>query len=205
MLKKLYHKIAGKLDSLIKTKLGYLKYYRPKKGDVIVDAGAYLGYFAVFAAKKVGDSGKVVAFEPDPRNFEILKEKTAKLKNVILVKKALFNKETKLFWKSNFATSSFEDHGIAVNCATLDKELRKLGIKKVDFMKMDIEGAELEAIEGAKDTLKHTHNLAIACYHKRNGRETGELLQPSLRKVEFKTRIGFPLHKTLYGGKSGDL
>ncbi|VVB81239.1 Methyltransferase FkbM domain protein [uncultured archaeon] len=205
MLKKLYHKITGKLDASININLGYLKYYRIKKGDIIVDSGAYLGYFTVFAAKKVGDSGKVIAFEPDPVNFEILKKKTASLKNVVLIKKALFNKETEQHWNSSFAKSAFGKEGYIVNCSTLDKELEKLGIKHVDFLKMDIEGAELEAIEGAKETLKNTDNLAIACYHKRDGKTTGELLQPVLGKMGFDTKIGFFLHKTLYGRKSGKL
>ena len=84
---------------------------------------------------------------------------------------------------------------------TLDGELAKLRIKRVDFLKMDIEGAEIEALAGGQKTFQNTKNFAIACYHKRNNRTTGEILEPVFRRMSFRTKIGFFLHPTLYGTK----
>lgn len=49
------------------------KVFKPKVGDVVIDVGAYIGYpYTLKSAKLVGDSGKVISIEPDPRNFRIL-------------------------------------------------------------------------------------------------------------------------------------
>ena len=74
---------------------GYLKNGKIKKGDVVIDAGAYPGDFTLIAANRVGENGKVIAYEPDPANYEKLM-KTIKLndvKNIIVVKKGLWSKE----------------------------------------------------------------------------------------------------------------
>jgi FkbM family methyltransferase len=192
------------------TSIGYLKQYRLKEGDIVIDCGACFGYFAIQAAKIVGEKGKVIAFEPDKRNFEIFKDNVAssKLNNCILVNKALFNKNTKIGISSNFEKSFIElGQGIfhkddEVDAITLDCELASLGIKHIDFMKMDVEGAELEIIDGSKEALKNTSNLAIACYHKRNGAKTGSILRPILEQKGFKTKIAFFLHPTLYAKKA---
>lgn len=207
-LKTKLKKFIDKLfDSWIST-VGFLKDYKLKKGDIVIDAGAYFGYFTIFASKKVGRDGKIIAFEPDPRNYRILQANlnSANLNNVIVIKKALFNKNGKISLNSAFSASRVlenkeADGGLEVSCTTLDSELEKLGIEKVNFIKMDIEGAELEAIAGAKKTLANTPHLAIACYHKRGGKTTGRILQPLLEQMGFKTRIGFFLHPTLYGTK----
>ena len=67
---------------------------------------------------------------------------------------------------------------------------------------MDIEGAELEALEGSQKALKITRNLAIACYHVRNGKTTEEILKPQLEKLGFQVKISFPFHQTLYATKA---
>ncbi|MCK4589319.1 MAG: FkbM family methyltransferase [Nanoarchaeota archaeon] len=199
--------ILDKPGSWFTTK-GYLKYYKLKEGDVIIDCGAYLGYFTVFAAKKVGKKGKVIAFEPETKNYNFLKKiiDSEKLENVIVIKKALYNEKKELCFKSRFMFSSISNKknvskGKKIISTTLDYELERLGIKKVDFIKMDIEGAELEALEGAKNTLKNTSHLAIACYHIRNGKITGKTLKPLLDDIGFKTKIGFISHLTLYASK----
>ncbi|MFH1276155.1 MAG: FkbM family methyltransferase [Candidatus Woesearchaeota archaeon] len=189
------------------TTIGFLKYYKPKKGDVIIDCGAYLGYFTILAAKKVGNTGKVVAFEPDNRNFKILQKKilSKNLTNVILINKALYNKNTTLNFSSNFSDSIVIDDNknssittSEIDAVTLDSELKKIGINKVDFIKMDIEGAELELIEGANEILKNTSRLGIACYHERNGTTTGKILPQIFKEKGFISKVGFSIHETLY-------
>lgn len=69
---------------------------------------------------------------------------------------------------------------------------------------MDIEGAEIEAFEGAIRSLPCVHNLPIACYHKRNGTTTGRILQPYFQKMGYTTRIEYRLDPTLYVMKTSD-
>jgi FkbM family methyltransferase len=206
MLNLLFHRVIDKFGSW-HTTCGYLKYYKVKRGDIIVDAGAYLGHFTILAARKAGETGKVIAFEPDKTNYNVLKKNiaSAKLNNVILINKALFNRNSKIALSGKFNLCYVSKEGRdrrTVDCATLDNELKRLNVNKINLIKMDIEGAELEAIDGAKETLKNTSNLAIACYHKRNGRKTGEILEPLLKQKNFKTRIGYFLHPTLYAERS---
>ncbi|MBU5574844.1 MAG: FkbM family methyltransferase [Candidatus Aenigmarchaeota archaeon] len=67
---------------------GYFLYNDIKKGDIVIDAGAYIGLFTLYASKKVGKNGLVIAYEPDPENYKNLLEniKLNKCKNVKLIK-----------------------------------------------------------------------------------------------------------------------
>jgi len=190
------------------TGIGYLRKYKLKEGDIVVDAGAYRGWFSLYAANKVGSTGKVIAFEPSQKNYEILKKRGAKAKfgNVICIKKGLYNEKATLKMEKegilpSSGQTSEKSEGESITTDTLDKILKDLRIRKIDFIKMDIEGAELEALEGAPKSLQIAKNLAIACYHKRNGKSTGENLASKLKALGFKTAIGYPLHQTLYATK----
>lgn len=189
---------------------GYLKNYNLKKGDIIIDAGAYVGTFTLIASRIVGDEGKVIAFEPDEENYKILLNyiKLNNINNIILIKKGLWSKNTALKFKndhsgySSFFFGENEKNIISVPTVTLDSELKKLGIKKVDFLKMDIEGAEIEAIKGSKETLRNNNaNLAIASYHVLNGKKTYIELERLLKNLGYKTETSFPQHLTTYATK----
>ena len=69
-----------------------------KKGDVILDIGANIGFYTLIMAKLVGEKGKVYAFEADPTNFEILKKNVEVngYKNIVLVNKVVSNKNEKI-------------------------------------------------------------------------------------------------------------
>ena len=139
-------------------------------GDVVLDIGAHIGYYTLQFANLVGSTGKVYAFEPEPKNFELLKKNVQinKHDNVVLIQKIVSDKDgiveffiskfdsigNKLF-KSNEAGSS-----IKIESTTLDEYFKDLK-KKIDFIKMDIQGGEGKAILGMKNLLKENKNLKI--------------------------------------------
>ncbi len=162
----------------------YQKYYKIRKGDIIVDVGAHIGTFAVRAATIVGQEGSVVAIEPEPDNLIFLRKNVQanKLHNVVIVPKAIWSSKDKLKF---FIAERTGRHGlindkdqdpnkfIEVEVDTLDNILKDVGISKIDFIKMDIEGAEIEAYQGMKETLKNNNvKLAIAAYHTHEGWQT---------------------------------
>lgn len=140
-----------------------------KKGMVVVDAGAHIGYFTLLMSRLVGDKGVVHAFEPERENFELL-EKNVKIngyQNITINRKALSDKKgkTKLF----ISDENPQDHRIIKNreskkyelvqTITLDNYFGKG--QKVDFIKMDIQGAEIFALKGGKRILQENKLLKM--------------------------------------------
>lgn len=84
-----------------------------KKGDVVLDIGANIGYYTLIFAKLVGEDGKVFVFEPAPTNFSFLKKNVEinSYKNVVLVQKAVSNKTGKL--KLYLSEDNIGDHRIS--------------------------------------------------------------------------------------------
>ena len=129
----------------------------------------------------MGKKGKVFAFEPDPDNYQRLIKliKLNKSKNIIPSNKALWSKKEKLVFlnksnmcsgidfKNNHHINRNNSKRIEIMADSLDNQLSKLKINKVDFIKMDVEGAEMEAINGAENIIKEFKpRLAISLYHK---------------------------------------
>ena len=166
----------------------YFNYYRPKKGDIVIDAGAFVGQFTVAASRLVGNKGKVIAIEPDPFNRANL-EKTIKanrLHNVIVISYGLSNKKNKIGWSvGGIISQRGKSKMFTIKTTTLDVIFKELKIKNVDLIKMDIEGAEIEAIKGAEKMLMHTKNLAIASYHIVKGKKTCFEIEKILKKSNF--------------------
>ena len=195
--------------SFHKENVGYLRHYDLNPGDIVIDAGGYEGTFAIYAAKVVGEAGRVIVFEPDTENRRRLESniKLNELTNVIVVNKALWNKDKTLkFNNKHTAGASFffnaSPHATETSAVSIDNELERLGISKVDFIKMDIEGSEIMAIEGAKKVLTNNAvNLAVASYHIIDGEETSAGVEAVLRKFGYETMTEFPQHKTTYGFK----
>jgi len=144
------------------------------KGDYVIDAGAAWGDTALRFAHEVGERGQIYAFEFEPNNIEILNknlELNLKLAlRINVVRKALWrDSSTKLnYVPSGPGTKVSEGtNGLKTNqvsCVSIDNFATSL--HRVDFIKMDIEGAELAALQGAEQTIrKHRPKLAISLYH----------------------------------------
>ena len=187
---------------------GYWLCYKLKQGDIVVDAGAYPGDYALFAARKDGKNGRIIAFEPDAKNRKILMRNIKKqgLKNVIIVSKGLWNKNTTLNFKSSdglHSTLYSKNAAESIEVVKLDYILKKLKIKKIDVLKMDIEGAEIEAIKGATTTLKKNKvQVIIASYHIIKGKRTSYFIEDFLRKMGYRAESIFPEHLTTHGWKN---
>jgi FkbM family methyltransferase len=137
-----------------------IEHFRPKEGDVVVDVGAHIGRYTIIASKQVGPNGKVIAIEADPSNFEMLNRNIElnRLANVTTLNYAAFSKEAKIklylpgrdiFTKYNTIMSNWvwvkpEDRFVEVDGNTLDNLLQQIGLRQVNWIKIDVEGAELK-------------------------------------------------------------
>ncbi|GAG43525.1 unnamed protein product, partial [marine sediment metagenome] len=131
------------------TRLWVERFWQIKEGDIVVDAGAYLGGFAIYTARKVGHTGKVICFEPDPNNLKVLKKNVSKsgYKNISVVGKTLGKEKGEVAIESSnhFSSSVIKTGKGSLNIVvqtTLDEELKKLNVDNVDLIKMNIEGSE---------------------------------------------------------------
>lgn len=135
-----------------------------KDGSVFVDAGANIGFYTVLASKRAGISGRVISIEMMPDTANILREtiRLNELQNVQVVENALFEKSGEMVEASvkegSFGQASIigtnGDRSVHVRTETLDNILHD--IPAIDLIKMDLEGAELRALYGARSCLRRT-------------------------------------------------
>jgi len=172
----------------------YQHFYKVKADDIVLDAGANCGHLSIFFSKLVGKEGLVYAFEPDVINIERInrnKQLNKDLFDNIKIEELLLWDENKLvdFYEAGTVGSSAvwipdADKCVQKQAVRIDDWVLKNNIKKLDFIKMDIEGAEIEALDGCVQTMEALKpNFAIASYHIVNG-------EPTYIKVEafFKKR-----------------
>ena len=154
--------------------------FSPKEGDIVIDVGAHIGPYTLKASKRVGLNGKVVAIEADPENFDILNRNIQlnKLTNVIALNYAAYSKEDKIklflpgkgeelsYTKFNTVMTDRagnEKKYVEVKANTLDYLLQSSGIKheQVNWIKIDVEGAEFDVLKGAKNILSKSKDISL--------------------------------------------
>ncbi|WP_232226279.1 FkbM family methyltransferase [Flavobacterium sp. ACAM 123] len=174
----------------------YQHFYKVKKGDVIVDAGANCGHLSVLFSKLIGADGIVYAFEPDKfnikriiSNIELNKELT---ENIVIKELMLWNENMLVdFYEAGTVGSSAVWIPDTNNCVKkeavrIDDWVVKNSINKLDFIKMDIEGAEIEALDGCVQTIQNLKpNFAIASYHVVNGEQTYIKVEEFFKKINY--------------------
>ncbi len=159
--------------------------FAPKEGDVVVDIGAHIGRYTITSSKQVGNTGHVVAIEADPENFQILKRNIAlnNLRNVLALNYAVFSTRMRMKLYEQSASAKYNsimltragktNNYVEVNADTLDNILEINGIKRVNWIKIDVEGAEFEVLKGAIKTLSYEnvsllieiHNIGDPTHH----------------------------------------
>jgi FkbM family methyltransferase len=153
----------------------------------VLDAGAATGMFALAALVRFDSIEKIYAFEPSARQRILLKRNAVKneaLQRIQPEPYGLWSEHGAVRFRTHGALSSVQsvsmlpsilDFGETVPVIRLDQWIAKSEVRRLDLVKMDIEGAEIEALEGAVLTLARFRPiLLIQAYHVRNGRRTFE-------------------------------
>lgn len=141
-----------------------------KEGNVFIDMGANIGYFTVLAASIVKDAGRVISFEPEPRNFGFLKQnvKINGFTNVTILPKAVGDSNRQIELHVDVKATGGHQIGrsvktsptLLVEMVSLDEVLKDQS-SVVNFMKMDIEGSEPLALRGMDGVLKENFGVKI--------------------------------------------
>lgn len=176
--------------------------YKPHAGDVIVDVGAGRGEDVYAFSRAVGPDGRVWAIEAHPESFDALVRlcEQHQLRNVTCLNLACLDRpgqfqiETLPVWESNYVRegeptpTSHPVEGI-----TFDALCRRHGIDRIDFLKMNIEGAERFALPGMKNAMKRVRWACICAHDFRADRGEGEEFRTRAFVEKFLREAGFEL------------
>lgn len=153
-----------------------LQRFKPNEGDVVVDVGAHIGLYTIIASKHAKEQGKIVSIEADPDNFEVLSRNISLngLSNVIALNCAAYSKKEKVklylsgkekgFTKYNTLMSGRSgSQFVEVEANTVDYLLQSNGIKQegVNWIKIDVEGAEYEVLKGSTNILSQSKDISL--------------------------------------------
>ena len=182
-----------------------LEHFNPKKGDTVLDVGAHLGRYTLISAQKVGNNGKVISIEANPSVLKKLKKNIElnELTNTASFNYAVYSLKTKIklfipneglkntIYNSVISNRSINSEKfIEVNGDTLDNILCYAGInaENVNWIKIDVEGAELEVLKGAHNILSKSKDIAllIEVHNIAEGTSLYENIMELLKTYDFK-------------------
>lgn len=143
-----------------------------RRGDVVFDLGANVGFFTLVAAALTGPTGRVVAYEPSPQTARAVRHNVAlnDLDYVTVVEAAVSDREgyADLDLRDSEQQASIVHHAggqmVKVRTVSIDDEVERLGITPA-FVKVDVEGAEAAVVAGMRDTLRQSRALVVCEIH----------------------------------------
>ena len=152
---------------------------KAEEGNVVIDAGGCYGDTALYFAHEVGESGKVYSFEFLPENLVIFEQNMSLnpdlSQRINLVRMPLWSKSGEQLYVegsgpgTRVSPNTSRPDAVRLETLTIDDMVRHEKLDRVNFIKMDIEGAELESLRGAENTIRQFRpKLAISVYHKFN-------------------------------------
>lgn len=135
-----------------------------REGDTVIDVGANIGFYTLFFCSLVGKTGKVISFEPEPKNFALLKKTITanKFENVSIYQKAVGSKNSKIKMMLSDDIGQHQisnSEGLEVDCIRLDDY-----VNSANFVKLDAEGYEIEILKGMPNLL-HQKNLLMSEFY----------------------------------------
>jgi FkbM family methyltransferase len=141
-----------------------------RRGDVVYDIGANVGFYTLLASTLVGLTGRVIAFEPLPRNLDFLQRHLAlnRVRNVEVFAGAVSNRSG----SARFDNSGIPEMGrladsgeLIVEAFQIDELLSNRRILPPDLLKVDVEGAEFDVLSGASECLQTHHPTVLLATH----------------------------------------
>ncbi|WP_374361088.1 FkbM family methyltransferase [Pseudoduganella danionis] len=149
---------------------------RPEAGDQVIDCGACFGETAVFFATSVGPNGHVYSFDPLPHHVEVIEHNVRQngLEQRVSVIAAAVGAQSNHIASAGERFRDVNSPGFSMQgkedqfpLLSIDDMVAQRGVQRIDYIKMDIEGFELEALKGAMRTIhSHRPKLAISLYHR---------------------------------------
>lgn len=174
--------------------------FLPKAEDVIVDCGAFIGIGAA-AVGPLLTKGRLIALEADARNVTLLRRNTESngLEAVEVLHRAV--------WKSHgetmdLATGEAQANTLRpdvydggnrqkVETASIDGLVAERGLARVDMLSFTVNGAEVEALQGARETLRaHRPRVRLAGWYRRDGQSVADLCRPLLEGAGYRVHVG---------------
>lgn len=185
-------------------------YLQPENGDNFIDVGAHVGKYALKVARMVGNTGLVVAVEPHPWNYRALLGgvRLNALRNVITLNIAAWKKTAPKslvmfigneggrhsLKKFEYSTSDY----IRVHGRDLDGVFKELNVKSVDWIKVDVEGAEVEVLTGLRDTIRTKHPKIVVEVSNENLEAVFKLMKEARYTVSIIDESKYELGVYLY-------
>ena len=162
-----------------------------RKGDVVLDVGANVGFYSLLGAVLAGREGRVIAFEPVGENVAHLRRHLSlnELEDrVEVIEAAVANRPgLRRFTTGEYRATGKLDGGgdIEIPAVSLDDMMDEGRLSRVDFIKIDVEGAELEVLEGAMEMLKRFRpRLVVELHNPEMDRRCPELLRKLGYRIE---------------------
>lgn len=156
----------------------------PQPGWTVVDVGANIGIFSVWANNEMNGIGRVLAIEPNPVSFRHLERSLAQLHAATAVAAGCSDSDGQglLHFEPGYTVSGSLDsfdaatETVSIPLRRLDAILDEQGIRHVDLLKIDVEGAEAAVLRGATASLDHVDRVVVETTDDRTGHEVRELL-----------------------------
>jgi len=167
------------------------KYLELKKGDVVFEIGAYIGFHAIKMSELVSKDGKIIAVEAVPDNFRLLVKniEVNQINNIIPIHLAVWEKKGVIPFNinQNQENSACADvveskSKMDISCDTIDNIYHQLKLDKIDFVRVQTNGAEQEALKGMTKVLKMYPKLLVAVPYKNK-----DVIQQILIKEGYST------------------
>lgn len=173
--------------------------FRPKPDDVIVDCGCFVGMGELRVAPDL-TAGRIYAVEANATCFALLKRNMEfnGVSNVTPIHRAMWNEETELELETDFAQGNTLVKEVykggrreKVKTITLDGLVREHGIEKLDFLSLTLNGAEVETIEAAAETLAGLRpRIRLAGWYSRGGRKIWQITRERLEAHGYDVFVG---------------